>query len=94
MKERHSSGPFFVAAWVALALGTLVVAPSPAQEWTGAGRQPEWTFIRGNVGRQQYSPLDQITPGNFDDLEVAWEWDGASFETYWRARRRFMWMAC
>ena len=79
MKERHSSGPFFVGAWVALALGTLVVAPSPAQEWTGAGRQPEWTFIRGNVGSQQYSPLDQITPGNFDDLEVAWEWDGASF---------------
>ena len=79
MKERHSSRPLFVGAWVALALGTLVVAPSPAQEWTGAGRQPEWTFIRGNVGSQQYSPLDQITPGNFDDLEVAWEWDGASF---------------
>ncbi len=79
MKERHSSGPFFIGAWVALAFGTLVVAPSPAQEWTGAGRQPEWTFIRGNVGSQQYSPLDQITAGNFDDLEVAWEWDGASF---------------
>ena len=49
------------------------------QEWTVAGRQPEWAFIRGNVGSQQYSPIDQITAGNFDNLEIAWEWYGASF---------------
>ena len=79
MRKSHSSRPLFVGAWITVAFGTLLVGQSAAQEWTGAGRQPEWTFIRGNVGSQQYSPVDQITAANFDDLEVAWEWDGASF---------------
>ena len=79
MRKSHSSRPLFVGVWIAMALCTLLVGRSAAQEWTGAGRQPEWTFIRGNVGSQQYSPVDQITAANFEDLEVAWEWDGASF---------------
>ena len=79
MKKSHPSRHLVGGAWFAMALCTLLVGQSAAQEWTGAGRQPEWTFIRGNVGSQQYSPVDQITAGNFDDLEIAWEWDGASF---------------
>ena len=79
MKKSHPSRHLVVGAWFAMALCTLLVGQSAAQEWTGAGRQPEWTFIRGNIGSQQYSPVDQITAGNFDDLEIAWEWDGASF---------------
>ena len=79
MTKSHPSRHLVGGAWFAMALCTLLVGQSAAQEWTGAGRQPEWTFIRGNVGSQQYSPVDQITAGNFDDLEIAWEWDGASF---------------
>ena len=79
MTRSHSSRHLVVGAWFAMALCTLLVGQSAAQEWTGAGRQPEWTFIRGNVGSQQYSPVDHITVANFDDLEVAREWDGASF---------------
>ena len=79
MKKSHPSRHLVGGAWFAMALCTLLVGQSAAQEWTGAGRQPEWTFIRGNVGSQQYSPVDHITAGNFDDLEIAWEWDGASF---------------
>jgi glucose dehydrogenase len=79
MKKSHPSRHLVVGAWFAIALCTLLVGQSAVQEWTVAGRQPEWAFIRGNVGSQQYSPIDQITAGNFDNLEIAWEWYGASF---------------
>ena len=32
----------------------------------------EWPVYHGNLAQQHYSPLDQITADNFDDLEVAW----------------------
>ena len=32
----------------------------------------EWASYGGDLGHTRYAPLDQITAGNFDDLEVAW----------------------
>ena len=51
----------------------LVAAVSPvivqAQSGTTGG---EWSSYGGDLGHTRYAPLDQITAGNFDDLEVAW----------------------
>src|SRR5260370_13994934 len=38
---------------------------------TGA-KNGEWRTYGGDLGNTHYSPLDQISAGNFDKLEVAW----------------------
>jgi quinoprotein glucose dehydrogenase len=32
----------------------------------------EWRFIGGDAGHTRYSPLDQVTPANFESLKEAW----------------------
>ena len=39
----------------------------------------EWYTLGGDFAHTRYTPATEITPENFADLEVAWEWDGASF---------------
>ncbi len=39
-----------------------------------------WTTLGSDYAHTRSTPADQITPENFTDLEVAWTWDGASFE--------------
>ena len=39
----------------------------------------EWRHYAGNLGSHRYSPLDQITAGNFNDLEIAWRFKTDSF---------------
>ncbi len=38
----------------------------------------EWFTLGNDFAHTRYSPAEEITPENFTDLEVAWEWDGAS----------------
>ena len=38
----------------------------------------EWFTLGNDFGHTRYSPADEITVDNFEDLEVVWEWDGAS----------------
>jgi len=40
----------------------------------------EWLTLGGDYAHTRYSPADEITAENFAELEVAWEWDGASFD--------------
>jgi len=40
----------------------------------------EWTTLGNDFAHTRFSPADQITVENFEDLEVAWEWDGSSFQ--------------
>tara|TARA_B100001245_G_scaffold227667_1_gene204271 strand:+ start:7180 stop:9183 length:2004 start_codon:yes stop_codon:yes gene_type:complete len=40
----------------------------------------EWTTLGSDFAHTRSTVADQITPENFSDLEVAWTWDGASFE--------------
>ena len=47
------------------ALCGLAVAGAAAQQWP----QPA-----GDQGASHYSPLEQITPANVNQLQVAWEW--------------------
>ena len=39
----------------------------------------EWFTLGNDHAHTRYMPADQITPENFGDLDVSWEWDGASF---------------
>jgi quinoprotein glucose dehydrogenase len=39
----------------------------------------EWHYIGGDAAHTRFSPVDQIDADNFEDLEEAWVWDGASF---------------
>ncbi len=39
-----------------------------------------WTTLGSDFAHTRSTPADQITPENFADLELAWTWDGASFE--------------
>ncbi|MGI9204491.1 MAG: PQQ-binding-like beta-propeller repeat protein [Woeseiaceae bacterium] len=39
----------------------------------------EWHYLGGDSAHTRYSPADEIDADNFEDLEEAWVWDGASF---------------
>ena len=42
----------------------------------------EWYTLGGDYAHTRYTPADEISADNFDELEVAWEWDGSSFGGY------------
>jgi quinoprotein glucose dehydrogenase len=60
----------FVAGVAFLASG-LVWVSAPAAAQSGA-KNGEWRTYGGDLGSTRYSPLDQVTAGNFNKLEVAW----------------------
>ena len=60
-----------------LAMIFLYAATAFAQAPGTAGGQ--WYFIGGDSAHTRYSPANQIDADNFEDLEEAWVWDGASF---------------
>lgn len=59
----------FLTAILLLASSTAVVAQDTI----------EWFTLGNDFAHTRYTPADEITADNFDELEVAWEWDGASF---------------
>ena len=42
----------------------------------------EWYTQSGDYAGTRFSHADEINADNFDELEVAWEWDGSSFGGY------------
>src|ERR1700724_1648500 len=52
-------------------VGLLAWATLPITGQSGA-KNGEWTTYGADLGNTRYSPLDQITAGNFNTLEVAW----------------------
>ena len=44
---------------------------------TGVGVTGEWRHHGGDLASSKYSPLAQLTPQNFGELEVAWRWESA-----------------
>ncbi len=62
--------PRVFVTFVTLVIASVLIKPSGSeQEGT---RNGEWRSYAMNVAGTRYSPLDQITADNFDDLEVAW----------------------
>jgi quinoprotein glucose dehydrogenase len=69
---RPSRSGILVAAALTGAVG-LTLAAQPAQQNGG------WSHIGGDAGNQRHTRLTQIAPGTFEKLQVAWEWNAASF---------------
>jgi glucose dehydrogenase len=40
----------------------------------------EWTTLGNDFAHTRYTPAENITAENFHELEVAWTWDGSSFQ--------------
>jgi quinoprotein glucose dehydrogenase len=57
-----------------LAASMIAFALTSMTSLTGQSGAPngEWRTYGGDLGNTRYSPLDQITAGNFKNLEVAW----------------------
>ena len=80
MTAQHRDRRGWLAPCVALALGSLLVLPAPADAQTERGNPPgEWRYQSGDAWGTRYSPLDQINAENFEDLEVSWVWRGDNF---------------
>jgi len=56
-----------------LALPVASVAQGPGTD------DSQWTYLGGDAWHTRYTPADQINASNFEDLEVAWRWNAASF---------------
>lgn len=53
--------------------GTIAASELPPQQALPAGASPgDWLHYGNDRGGSRYSPLEQITPANVDELEVAW----------------------
>ena len=62
-------------AWV-LTAGNAYESSVRAQTATNSG---EWRYIAGDAGSTKYSPLDQITRENVEQLDIAWRWSARNF---------------
>jgi quinoprotein glucose dehydrogenase len=63
--------------WLPAALVLVATLPIAAQR--GAPPNGEWTTYGADLGNTRYSPLDQITAGNFDKLEIVWRFKTDAF---------------
>ena len=62
------------------ALALCVVSTAQAAEGElFAEEAAEWFTLGNDFAHTRYTPADEITAENFGELEVVWEWDGASF---------------
>ncbi|WP_419859168.1 hypothetical protein [Candidatus Palauibacter irciniicola] len=74
---RHAPPSTFRFISLLLALGVAVAGC--AEGGGSAANGAEWKNIAGNDMGQRYSSLDQIDAENFENLEVAWVWDGSDY---------------
>ena len=64
----------WIGAAAAVFAASAGLGAGPAEAQYGAPASGEWRSYAGDAGSTKYSPLDQITAGNFADLEVLWHW--------------------
>ena len=53
-------------------LGALLAASHSRLAGQSGAQRVEWRTYGGDLASTRYSPLDQMTPANFNKLEVAW----------------------
>ena len=83
IKSKRLAGGFArkpsLAGLISMAAGVALAAPvlvSAQQE----GESIEWLTLGSDYAHTRYIPATQITPDNFESLQTAWTWDGASFQ--------------
>src|SRR5690606_29502803 len=62
-----------------LAVLSLLVAPVAVSAQGPGTEDGQWRYLGGDVWHTRYLPASQITAENFNDLQIAWEWNGSSF---------------
>jgi glucose dehydrogenase len=72
--QRSFSSTLFV-----LVLGALVSIPTLAMAQGPGTENAQWTFLGGDAWHTRYTPATQINALNFEDSEVAWQWNASSF---------------
>ena len=77
---------------VAFVLAALTLPGFPSVRAQQGPQGGEWRAYAGDVQGMKYSPLDQITGDNIQDLQVAWRWPTAdrsvqASSPLWRAGR-------
>ncbi|MFP3949097.1 MAG: PQQ-binding-like beta-propeller repeat protein [Gemmatimonadota bacterium] len=84
--SRIQSLPTAVTVTVLMAMGGVLSVPASGLAQGPGVEGGNWTFLGGDAWHNRYTPVDQIDASNFEQLEVAWEWDASSFgETTARA---------
>ena len=68
----------FLLGLAAAAAGGLWATGSVTAQGPGT-EEGHWTYLGGDAWHTRYSPAEQITPSNFEELKIAWRWDAASF---------------
>ncbi len=68
-----SRGPIALAAMALMTIPSLALAQGPGTEGG------HWTYLGGDAWHTRYLPANQITASNFGSLELAWQWNAASF---------------
>src|SRR5438552_2195229 len=68
------------------AVSAIAIALAILLSWTGAVVQAqngtkngEWRTFGGDLGSTRYSPLDQISRDNFNNLQIAWRLKSDNF---------------
>ena len=65
--------------WLALAFGAVLALPLAGVAQGPGTEDGQWTYLGGDAWHTRYTTADQINASNFEDLEVAWRFNAASF---------------
>jgi quinoprotein glucose dehydrogenase len=68
-----------IVAGLVAALGVGILVPRAAIAQGPGTEDGQWTYLGGDAWHTRYTPSDELTPENFEELEVAWEWNATSF---------------
>ena len=74
-RSRHPSP----LSWLALAFGAVLALPAAGVAQGPGTEGGQWTYLGGDAWHTRYTTADQINASNFEDLEVAWRFNAASF---------------
>ena len=77
--EHRSSRHLATGGWLSAALAAVFVVACAGPQQGGVVTEGDWPYIGSNAASQRYTQLDQITPENFGDLELAWVWEGTEY---------------
>ena len=68
-----------ICTWLIPALGVLVIAPTAVLSQGPGVENGQWSYIGGDAWHTRYTQASEIDASNFENLEVVWEWNAASF---------------
>jgi len=67
-----------LSPYLALALGVLISAPALFAQGPGT-ENGHWSYLGGDAWHTRYTPSDEITFDNFDEVTELWRFNAASF---------------